>query len=557
MSPSGAEVVVTAASGAGGDTFVVGDEYGDELAGESRTEEKESEEEEKEDLTARVFREAKEVLEREPELCNLLYRTVLADGVETFEQAVASTITHRLMLAGGTPNTSSCFCPMTVRKILDDAFESPELEAGHTMADAVRRDALAAYSRDPACETVLEVILFYKGFASLVCHRAARRRWFLDQSGASPRRQAAVAGSRTRSFTALYFQSQASALFGVDIHPAASIGAGVLFDHGTGIVIGETAAIGDGCTLLHGVTLGGTGKIKGGDRHPKVGRNVLIGAGTCILGNVPVGDGAKIGAGSVVLGPIPSHATAVGAPAKIVGRAIEANPGSFMDDTLKNVAFLHQGKMKSTLSTSMKSISTLASTASDGDPTTTTNQDDTDEDEDDRRSPLTDDGGDDHSRHSEADRAVAKKDDACEEGDGAPLSAGGAAATSPSPDGNESEKKAAAAVTANNTKRRQRSESVAALSQVCCPYREYQILAKTAPINSITILSICKILSPEGCDANTIGQVFFSIDDYNRGYVAATDANLKRCIEAIKENTSISKERIWKLVAKLKPKGCG
>jgi serine O-acetyltransferase len=148
----------------------------------------------------------------------------------------------------------------------------------------------------------LEVVLFSKGFAALVCHRAAHRLW-LRETG-------------RKKFTALYLQSQASALFGVDLHPLAQIGSGLLLDHGTGIVVGETASVGDGCTILHGVTLGGTGKDHG-DRHPKVGKHVLIGAGSSILGNVHVGDSAKIGAGSVVLRSIPPFATAVGAPAKV------------------------------------------------------------------------------------------------------------------------------------------------------------------------------------------------------------------------------------------------
>ncbi|EED86720.1 serine acetyl transferase, partial [Thalassiosira pseudonana CCMP1335] len=183
------------------------------------------------------------------------------------------------------------------------------LELGHTMAEAVREDAMAVLRRDPACETLLEVVMFMKGFLSLVIHRAARRAWKPDTTGST------VKGTR---FVALLLQSHASSAFGVDIHPAAQIGAGVMIDHATGVVVGETATVGDGTTILHGVTLGGTGK-ESGDRHPKVGKDVLIGAGTKILGNIFVGDRAKIGAGSVVLRPIPTGATAVGAPAKIIG----------------------------------------------------------------------------------------------------------------------------------------------------------------------------------------------------------------------------------------------
>mmetsp|Transcript_4694 Transcript_4694/g.7808 ORF Transcript_4694/g.7808 Transcript_4694/m.7808 type:complete len:397 (-) Transcript_4694:481-1671(-) len=302
------------------------------------------------EMSLRLRREAEEALRDEPELCALLHKTVLAKGVETFEDAVASTVCYRLMML----DKKTDFCPTALKRIVADALESPALEGDHTMAHAVREDALACCRRDPACETLLEVVLFYKGYAALVCHRAARRKWYAREG--------------KRSFTALFLQSQASAVFGVDCHPAATIGAGILFDHGTGIVIGETAHIGDGSTLLHGVTLGGTGKV-GGDRHPKVGKRVLIGAGSTILGNIVIGDGAKIGAGSVVLRPIPAGATAVGAPAKIIGRAMESDPGSEMDDTLQNVALLHKSASLVTMTPSTSVSSDL--TDDDADETST------------------------------------------------------------------------------------------------------------------------------------------------------------------------------------------
>ncbi|OMO83711.1 hypothetical protein CCACVL1_11257 [Corchorus capsularis] len=113
-------------------------------------------------------------------------------------------------------------------------------------------------------------------------------------------------------------EARASEVFAVDIHPGAKIGSGILFDHATGVVVGETAVIGNNVSILHNVTLGGTGKASG-DRHPKIGNGVLIGAGTCILGNIKIGDGAKIGAGSVVLKEVPPRTTAVGNPARLVG----------------------------------------------------------------------------------------------------------------------------------------------------------------------------------------------------------------------------------------------
>jgi serine O-acetyltransferase len=264
-----------------------------------------------------IREEANLVLENEPELAHLLHKTVLAPGVSSFDDAVAATVCHRLLLHDdnhcamlthssdmhqSSDPSAYLFTPNSCRSLLREAFQSDVLELGHTMSAAVRDDVAAVVERDPAMDTYLEVVLFSKGFAALVCHRAAHRLW-LRETG-------------RKKFTALYLQSQASALFGVDLHPLAQIGSGLLLDHGTGIVVGETASVGDGCTILHGVTLGGTGKDHG-DRHPKVGKHVLIGAGSSILGNVHVGDSAKIGAGSVVLRSIPPFATAVGAPAKV------------------------------------------------------------------------------------------------------------------------------------------------------------------------------------------------------------------------------------------------
>jgi serine O-acetyltransferase len=309
------------------------------------------------DLSVRLRQEALRVQEEEPELATLLHRTVLSPSVRTFDDAVACTICYRLLLhpcgkipaqQATTAATAPMFCPNSLRGLVSDAIASELLEEGHTMADAIREDALAVCRRDPATDTLLEVVLFAKGFAALVCHRAAHRLWHKDSK-------------HRKKFTALFLQSQASAVFGLDIHPGARIGMGVMLDHGTGIVIGETAVVGDGCTLLHAVTLGGTGKDHG-DRHPKIGRNVLIGAGTSILGNITIGDGAKIGAGSVVLRPIPAGATAVGAPAKIIGRAKEVKPGSVIDGMLENVSLLHSSPSMSRMSDTTSSITT--STAS-------------------------------------------------------------------------------------------------------------------------------------------------------------------------------------------------
>ena len=306
------------------------------------------------ELSQQLRQEAITLLQHEPELSVLLYRTVLADGVKSLEDAVAWTVCYRLLsqscdeennhrtcapqtrnsLTNGNNNKeqttitpiTAMYSPKSLCQLfLDCMHDTTLLEAGHDMSEAIRKDALAVCRRDPATETLLEVILFCKGYAALVCHRAAHRLWKYRQ----------------RKFTALFLQSQASTVFGLDIHPLAVVGCSVMFDHGTGVVVGETAQIGDGCTILHGVTLGGTGKQQG-DRHPKVGKNVLIGAGASLLGNIQIGDGSKIGAGSVVLRNIVAGATAVGVPAKIIGRAGESQPGSEMDETLENVSLLHK-----------------------------------------------------------------------------------------------------------------------------------------------------------------------------------------------------------------------
>jgi len=296
---------------------------------------------EQDDIFQSIKHEAQAVSEAEPLLKYLLSRTILDPHIKSFNDMIATTISHRLSTLTGCRNSSirSDVCPNAVKDMISSALASDEMEMGYTMSEAVRLDAEACVRRDPACESVLEVVLYFKGFAAVVCHRAARRHWkkkLENNKGAS--------GYTRTKHVALWLQSQASAAFGVDIHPAAQIGAGVMFDHGTGIVVGETAVIGSGCTLLHGVTLGGTGK-ESGDRHPKVGEDVLIGAGASVLGNISIGDGAKIGSGAIVLKAIPNGATAVGSPARIIGWASERKPGSIVDIAMLNV---ESGESKST-----------------------------------------------------------------------------------------------------------------------------------------------------------------------------------------------------------------
>jgi serine O-acetyltransferase len=324
----------------------------------------------KDELFLQLRREAAAVVQNEPILAMLLSKVGLLDAAASalpqlnhsqtsstsptsrsfpcayesatsFEEIISRIVSHRLSsCSGGNEN----ICPTFLRNLLEESFRNTtDLEMGHTMSEAVREDALAIVRRDPACETLLEAVLFMKGFHSLVLHRAARRAWrptVVSSQTTEGENAISITTSNGgdgggKRFVALLLQSQSSSAFGVDIHPAASIGAGVMIDHASGVVIGETATVGDGTTILHGVTLGGTGKDHG-DRHPKIGKHVLIGAGTKILGNITVGDRAKIGAGSVVLRPIPSGATAVGAPAKIIGFIPKGElPGSTVDMNLE------------------------------------------------------------------------------------------------------------------------------------------------------------------------------------------------------------------------------
>lgn len=184
------------------------------------------------------------------------------------------------------------------------------------IVDCAMRDLLAIHERDPACFSPLEPLLFFKGFLALTTYRVSHQLWHDD-----------------RRWLALYLQSVASEAFAVDIHPAARIGCGILLDHATSFVVGETAIIEDNVSILHEVTLGGTGKEKG-DRHPIIRSGVLLGAGAKILGRVEIGTGAKVGAGSVVLNDVPPHTTVAGVPAIVVGEAAEANPAIEMNQHL-------------------------------------------------------------------------------------------------------------------------------------------------------------------------------------------------------------------------------
>jgi serine O-acetyltransferase len=205
---------------------------------------------------------------------------------------------------------------MTIRDICDEAYEAhPELLA------IAEDDLKAVFERDPACKGYVQPFLFFKGFQALQTQRVAH--WLWNQG---------------RETLAFYLQSRMSELFQVDIHPATRIGRGVFVDHGTGIVIGETAVIGDDVSMLQGVTLGGTGAEQG-DRHPKIGKGVLLGAGAKVLGNIEIGDYAKIASGSVVLKPVPPGCTAAGVPARLVNCPTCDEPARTMDHTLAEAVY--------------------------------------------------------------------------------------------------------------------------------------------------------------------------------------------------------------------------
>ncbi|WP_020185527.1 serine O-acetyltransferase [Methylopila sp. 73B] len=247
---------------------------------------------------ARVRSEAEEALRREPELASFLIATVI--NQEKLEQAIGHRIASRL----GHEDLSSSMISQTY----DEA-----VAADPTIGAAVRADLAAVVERDPACTRALEPLLHFKGFHAIQTHRLAHWLW-----------------TQGRHDFALYLQSRSSSIFQVDIHPATRIGRGLFFDHATGVVIGETAVIEDNVSILHGVTLGGTGKSTE-DRHPKIRHGVLIGAGAKILGNIEVGHCSRVAAGSVVLQDVPANTTVAGVPARVVGASPCKEPSRTMD----------------------------------------------------------------------------------------------------------------------------------------------------------------------------------------------------------------------------------
>ncbi|MYE81649.1 MAG: serine O-acetyltransferase [Gammaproteobacteria bacterium] len=256
----------------------------------------------REDVWELLRVEAEQKAREEPILGSYFHATILNHG--SFGAALSFRLASKL--------DNPMLPTMLIRDVIAEAIEDDP-----AILDAAETDILANYARDPACDDLSSPFLYYKGFHALQAHRIAHWLWRHD-----------------RRTLARFFQSQISVGLGVDIHPAARIGRGIMLDHATGVVVGETAVIDDDVSILHSVTLGGTGK-EVGDRHPKIRRGVLLAAGCKIIGNIEVGEGAKVGAGSVVLHDVPPHVTVAGVPAVIVGRPSEESPALGMDQRIE------------------------------------------------------------------------------------------------------------------------------------------------------------------------------------------------------------------------------
>ncbi|WP_295437302.1 serine O-acetyltransferase [uncultured Thiodictyon sp.] len=257
-------------------------------------------------LWSRLRREAQEAYAAAPMLAPLFFDSIL--NQPNFEAAVFHRIAARL-------KNDVISLPLIVR-----AFHRAQT-ADPGVGEALKADISAVFERDPACERLIEPFLYFKGFHAIQAHRLNHWLWH----------------NQERDF-ALYLQSRSSEVFQTDIHPAARFGRGLFLDHATGLVVGETAVIEDDVSLLQDVTLGGTGK-EAGDRHPKVRRGAMIGAGAKILGNIEVGENARVAAGSVVLRDVPAHATVAGVPARVVRTATPDEPARSMDQDLIELSY--------------------------------------------------------------------------------------------------------------------------------------------------------------------------------------------------------------------------
>lgn len=233
--------------------------------------------------------------QREPLLVSFLHSTIL--NHPSLESSLAFLLANRLQ-------SPAMMIATQLQSLILQTLSCP------TYRRSLRADMMAVRDRDPACNGLPDVFLYFKGFHALQSHRAAHRLW---RSG--------------KIQLAQYLQSQVSQIFQIDIHPKASLGQGIMLDHGTGIVIGETATVGHNCSILHHVTLGGSGK-RGVTRHPQVGAGVLLGAGATLLGPLQIGEGSKVGAGTLVISDLPPHSVAVGVPARIIGSFVNVTQPS-------------------------------------------------------------------------------------------------------------------------------------------------------------------------------------------------------------------------------------
>ncbi len=249
-----------------------------------------------------IQEETERRVKAEPVLASFFHTTILEH--DSFSSAIADLIANDL--------GSSSVQPMMLRSVIKDAINSSD-----EILDGTMTDLLAAKEKDPSCKYLSEPLLFFKGFKSLQSHRVASWLW-----------------KNSRHTLAHYFQSRTSEVYGVDIHPAAQLGKGIMIDHGTGVVIGETSVVEDNVSIFQGVTLGGTGK-EIGDRHPIVREGVLLSASSTVLGRVEIGRNAKIAAGSVVLDNVREGATVAGVPAKEVGQTINSVPADEIDHLIK------------------------------------------------------------------------------------------------------------------------------------------------------------------------------------------------------------------------------
>ena len=258
------------------------------------------------ELWVRVREEAAAAIRATPRLAGLFQAAIMDQP--SLEAAVAFRVASRL---------ADEFLPAPViTELFDEA-----IAANPAIPGAMCADIMAVRTRDPACRRVIEPLLWFKGFHAIQAHRLSHRLWMVGERD-----------------LALWLQSRSSAVFQTDIHPGARIGSGIFLDHATGLVVGETAAISDDVSILHSVTLGGSGK-EGGDRHPKIHSGVMIGAGAKILGNIIVGENARVASGSVVLRNVPPHTTVAGVPAKVMRIQTPEHPSDTMDQSLEDLEF--------------------------------------------------------------------------------------------------------------------------------------------------------------------------------------------------------------------------